>query len=233
MFIRAVSFDRCPTALILAAALTTGFASAAASTAAPVAAPAEVTRFVIAPGGTPIMGHGGRLMRFRVAVEQGIPTPTPAAFAAAVVKILSDPRSWTAGGLWRFQRVGPRTHADFTIYLVTPRTRERICEEGDDDLYTSCRIDGHVVINLDRWLYGVSNYPAPIGVYRAYLIDHETGHELGHGHVLCPGPGKPAPVMEQQTLGLHGCVPNSWPYPDGKYYTGRPGVYHDPIPKHP
>ena len=47
--------------------------------------------------------------------------------------------------------------------------------------------------------------------YRAMVIDHETGHWFGLGHATCPGKGRKAPVMMQQSKGLHGCSVNSWP----------------------
>jgi hypothetical protein len=177
----------------------------------------------------PVIGHAGTLLRFHVAVEDGIAGVDPQEFAQEVATTLGDPRSWTAGGRWRLQLTGPGEPADFTIYLVTPVTRDRLCADGFDR-YTSCRHDDKVVLNVARWVHGVPDYGAGLDVYRQYMVNHETGHRLGHGHERCPGPGQAAPVMQQQTLGLHGCVANAWPYVNGKDYHGSVGSYDDPIP---
>jgi hypothetical protein len=128
--------------------------------------------------------------------------------------------------------VGPASTYDFTVYLATPATRDTLCGDGVDG-YTSCRNGNRVVLNVARWAHSVPDYGAPLSTYRQYLVNHEVGHRLGHGHELCPGSGRPAPVMQQQTLGLHGCVANPWPYPKGIKYAGRPGAYNDPLPTDP
>jgi hypothetical protein len=178
----------------------------------------------------PTLGDRGPLLSYRIAVEKDITGITAAEFADAVQAVLADPRSWPGTGQWRLRRAGAGERFDFTIYLATPATRDVLCRSGYDR-YTSCRIDDSVVVNVARWVRGVPDYGADLATYRQYVINHETGHRLYHGHELCPGPGRPAPVMQQQTLGLHGCVANPWPVVDGKVYSGRSGQYNDPTPK--
>ncbi|MGC5019738.1 DUF3152 domain-containing protein [Micromonospora sp. DT47] len=180
-------------------------------------------RFTAADGRSPIQGADGPLHHYRVAVEQGTGQDV-AAFAATVDEALGDQRSWIASGELRMQRVAAAAAADFTVYLATPATSERMCTEGglSTDGYTSCRLPGQVIINLARWMDGVPDYGAPVETYRTYVINHEVGHELGEEHQACPGPGEPAPVMQQQTYGLDGCVANAFPYVDGSRYEGEP-----------
>ncbi|MFE9960107.1 DUF3152 domain-containing protein [Micromonospora sp. NPDC005299] len=185
-------------------------------------------RFRTATGVGAVAGRGGELLRYRVAVEDGIGNVDVERFAREVAATLSDPRGWTGGGRWRLQRVGRDDPADFTVLLTTPVTRGRLCDDTTDR-YTSCRHGDQVVINVARWVHGVPLFP-DLGLYRQYLLNHEVGHRLGRGHELCPRAGGPAPVMEQQTLGLHGCLPNAWPRVGGASHSGPSGQYDDPIP---
>ncbi|WP_433788558.1 DUF3152 domain-containing protein [Actinoplanes sp. CA-252034] len=173
-------------------------------------------------------GREGLVMRYRVAVERGIEGMSVDTFAEKVAATLEDPRSWTTGEQYRFRRVGPGQAADFIVRLSTPGTRDALCDGADG--YTSCRNGANVVINVARWVKGVPDYGAPLSVYQQYVINHEVGHRLGESHQRCPRRGGLAPVMQQQTLGLHGCTANPWPYPDGALHEGPSGYYDDPTP---
>ena len=178
--------------------------------------------FGYAPGPGPVLGTAGDVRHFRVAVENGI-GQDPAAFAAAAEQILGDQRSWIAGGDVRFQRVAQTaTAVEFTLYLASPATTDKLCAVGGvhTEQFASCRLPGQVVINLARWLTSVPGYGAPLDAYRQYALNHEVGRELGHGNEACPAPGALAPVMQQQSQGLKGCVANAWPFVNGKLYQG-------------
>lgn len=186
--------------------------------------PAGAGTFQFATTDGPIAGTVGPVLRYRVAVEDGLGVPVDQ-FATAVEAILADPRSWTADGTVRLQRVSGAQGQDFAIYLASPVRSEAMCREDglETGQFTNCRLtDGRVVINSARWLTGVPGYGAPLAEYRAYVVNHEVGHQLGHGHESCPAVGQPAPVMQQQTLGLDGCTPYGWPYRAGVRYTGPP-----------
>ncbi|MFF0151120.1 DUF3152 domain-containing protein [Micromonospora sp. NPDC005203] len=176
----------------------------------------------------PVLGRAGELRRYRVAVESGS-DETAADFAQAVQVALAGPGSWVDSGRLRMQQVPGDAPRDFTIYLATARTAGRMCADGGVDIriggrpYTSCRAPGQVIINLDRWRLSVPHFVSarvPLDVYRTYVVNHEVGHQLGHRHERCPGAGRPAPVMMQQTLFLNGCRVNPWPYLDGRRYAG-------------
>lgn len=194
-------------------------APVAAASAHPVVRAAAAPRaggsgaFAYVSGFGPVLGRGGRLHRFRVAVEK--PTAGVVDFADTVNRVLGDRRSWTAGRRLRLQRVPESAPAEFVIYLASARTSERMCRTGglETGAFTSCRVSGKVIINDDRWQGAIKGYGAPLATYRAYAINHEVGHQLGHGHERCPGRGRLAPVMMQQTYGLKGCRANAWPYP--------------------
>ncbi|MEU1641995.1 DUF3152 domain-containing protein [Micromonospora zamorensis] len=196
---------------------------------APGAVPSAGTGgFGYAARSGPVLGRAGELRRYRVAVESGS-NEDAAEFALAVQTALAGPGSWVDSGRLRLQQVPGAAPRDFTVYLATARTAGRMCADGGVDIrvggrpYTSCRAPGQVIINLDRWRLSVPHFVSagvPLAVYRTYVVNHEVGHQLGHRHERCPGAGRPAPVMMQQTLFLNGCRVNQWPYLDGRRYAG-------------
>ncbi|MEV6691729.1 DUF3152 domain-containing protein [Micromonospora sp. NPDC051196] len=178
----------------------------------------------------PVLGKAGGIQRYRVAVESGAGVE-PGEFGLAVQEALTGPGSWVDSGRLRLRQVETTSRYDFTVYLATAPTAGRMCAAGGVDIrvggrpYTSCRAPGKVIINLERWRRSVPHFveaEVPLSVYRTYVINHEVGHQLGNRHERCPGPGRPAPVMMQQTLFLKGCIANPWPYLDGRRYAGPP-----------
>ncbi len=160
-------------------------------------------------GSAPVAGTGEPLT-YAIDVERALDLD-PARVTAEVDAVLADPRGWTRSGRVAFRRVD-RDPA-MRIVVARPATTDRLCAPLDTNGYFSCGTGGRAVLNVARWLTGADAYPGPLPAYRQYLVNHEVGHLFGRGHESCPGPGQPAPVMMQQTKGLDGCTPVSWPYP--------------------
>ncbi len=163
---------------------------------------------VAAPGHTGPFGTG-RVVRYRVEVEDSLPW-RPADVARVVDATLSDRRSWAAAGRARFERVSGEKF-DLRIVIASPDTTDKLCAPLGTGGELSCRMGDHVAINALRWAGGVPAFHGDVLKYRRYVVNHEVGHALGEGHATCPGPGKPAPVMMQQTKGVGSCQANGWP----------------------
>jgi hypothetical protein len=163
-----------------------------------------------------VVGHGTatvtlplleafRLHSYSVATRGSIWTDM-ALFRQVVAETLNDPRGWARGHL-RFREV--RRGGDFTVVLSNAgqlRSFSSVCSS-----FYSCRVGRYVVINQDRFRKGSPYFPGTLTEYRRMVINHETGHWLGRGHAYCSGRGKLAPVMQQQSKGMHGCRVNPWP----------------------
>ncbi|MCK2219186.1 DUF3152 domain-containing protein [Actinomadura sp. ATCC 31491] len=172
-------------------------------------------RYAVVPGTAPARPGPGRPVRYLVEVERGLPFE-PGEFAAQVHRILNDGRGWA-----RFQRVD-RGPVRVRVALSSPGTTIRQCRPLRTGGELSCWNGRRSIINALRWAVGVPQYEGDLAAYRSYLISHEVGHGLGHGHRSCPGPGRLAPVMTQQSKSLGRCRPNPWPFPDRAPGTREP-----------
>jgi Protein of unknown function (DUF3152) len=158
----------------------------------------------------------GRTVAYGIDIEDGLPV-SAADFAAVVHTVLVDDRGWQAKDDMRFVPVSPaeRTggaRVDILVTLASPTLTAKLCAPLNTSVQqVSCWNGSRAVLNLTRWMRGASTYGDDLAAYRDYLVSHEVGHGLGHGHVHCPGAGRPAPVMVQQTKDLEGCT--AWPWP--------------------
>jgi hypothetical protein len=129
----------------------------------------------------------------------------PAQLGYHVGMYLNDPDGWSKHGYF-FEPVDE--HEKVIIRLSSPSTIKRIC--GLSDNLSCAEVGGrHMYLNAHRWFHGAKESKLPLEEYRQYMVSHEIGHILGHGHKTCPCKGCAAPIMMQQTLGIHGCKPNT------------------------
>ncbi len=143
-------------------------------------------------------------------------------FAQIVADTFEDARGWKRAGA-KFTRVGSGGRLRM-ILASGIEVRAAAAYDGGCSVTLSCTVKPLVLINDDRWMTGSNSYNE-LGVsllsYRQMVINHEVGHYLGHGHIeKCETSLGPAPIMLQQSTGLRGCSPNSWPLPSELWVKG-------------
>ena len=157
-----------------------------------------------------------RTATYRIETRGDI-TASMAVFRAEVAETFADPRGWRSAGVV-FKRVAEG--GDFSVVLAEASTVPSfspVCSAQ-----WSCRVGRYVVINQMRWLHASPSWNdanKPLRGYRHMVVNHETGHWLGHGHLGCGGDGQLAPVMMQQSKGLDGCRHNPWPLAGERWYS--------------
>lgn len=165
---------------------------------------------VVVPGSVDAPRPDRPVRTVRVEVEAGLDMD-PTLFARTVMATLNDTRGWGADGSVSFARTD--ADADLRVVLASPDLVDQMCAPLRTAGVSSCGRYGHAALNHMRWVRAADGF-TDRAVYRRYLVNHEVGHLLGHPHVACPGTGLTAPVMQQQTYGLDGCLANGWPFPD-------------------
>jgi hypothetical protein len=168
-------------------------------------------KLITVKGSAPAPNGKGVVKTVRIRVEGGIHVDS-AKFAAFVLATLNDPHSWGHNGAMRFARTD-KASANITVTLASPNTSAALCRPLITYGHLSCGKGSLATLTLYRWVLAIPEYKSDYTGYRHYVVNHEVGHTLGHGHQYCAGKGKVAPLMMQQTKGLKGCLPNPWPFP--------------------
>ena len=147
---------------------------------------------------------------------RGTITASMKVFRRQVAETFADPRGWRSAGVG-FRRVAEG--GDFSVVLAEASTVpsfSSVCSAQ-----WSCRVGRYVIINQLRWRHASPSWNQAhksLRTYRHMVVNHETGHWLGHGHLGCGGAGRLAPVMMQQSKGLDGCKHNPWPLASELWY---------------
>ncbi|MEO6110196.1 MAG: DUF3152 domain-containing protein [Candidatus Saccharimonadales bacterium] len=139
-------------------------------------------------------------------------------FATLANQTLNDAKGWSRLGA-KFVKVT----TGGTLHLVLAQSSLLPSYSSGCSSDWSCTVGNTVIINDDRWVGASDSWNAAGGSLRDYrnmVINHETGHWLGHGHEFCTGAGNLASVMQQQSIDLQSCKFNPWPL-DSELWTSR------------
>jgi hypothetical protein len=150
----------------------------------------------------------GRIVTYSV-TTRGAVTASLSEFKQQANQTLNDSRGWSRLGV-SFSEVA--SGGEFTLILSVASELPNF--SAGCSVEYSCNVGRNVIINQDRWLGATPSWNAAGGSIRDYrhmVVNHETGHWLGHGHRSCGGAGQAAPVMQQQSIDLQGCSFNPWP----------------------
>lgn len=163
-----------------------------------------------------------RVVTYIVETRGNLRSADLAEFKRQANETLNDERGWGAMGV-RFEE---RTSGGEFTLVLSEASQVPSFAPGGCDSYYSCNVGRYVIINEDRWMGATSGWNANGGGLRDYrhmVVNHETGHWLGHGHQSCSGSGNKAAVMQQQSIDLGGCAFNPWPLPS-ELYSSRLGI---------
>jgi hypothetical protein len=149
-----------------------------------------------------------RTVRYHIETR-GTITTSLRQFKAQAQQTYEDPRGWRAAGI----RFVPVARGGAFTLVLSQASLVPSFSSGCSSMW-SCRVGRFVIINQDRWKHASPAWNAAhlaLRDYRHMVVNHETGHWLGLHHATCPGKGRLAPVMQQQSKGLQGCRFNPFP----------------------
>ncbi|MGQ0521448.1 MAG: DUF3152 domain-containing protein [Actinomycetota bacterium] len=183
--------------------------TAPAATRPPPPAPTTTTTTATTEPAPPATTVAPAVVEVAYRVERRTTDDATAGFEDLVEATLSDPRGWVRAGF----RLVRRDDAPYLVVLAEGPEVDRLCLPHDTYGEYSCQRSEVVALNAERWREATPKWTGDLATYRRMLVNHEVGHLLGQPHprVQCPRPGRPAPLMAQQSTELDGCLPNPWP----------------------